>query len=209
MLNIKGQLEHLSLNMDSPIHSMQTVRDQINEAPNPTAFAQDLIKQLTGLERKYDEPVIARMVAMGIVEQAVRLQGEIADPEMFVLSQEARVNSLRQNKDVAWMFVQTERDVQEENLQSIAGTEIKVAIKDNGKIKKGGKQVIAAELYKMHVLTAATPLSNQQFIALLVKELGMSKSGATTYAYNAKRQLGEPKGGIVKSKRGKKAKAAA
>lgn len=209
MLNVKGQLEHLKLNMDSPLQSMQIVRDRINGAADPKKFAQEFIKQLVGLERKYEEPVVARMVAMGVVEQAVRLQGEISDPETFVLSQEARAKALRENKELAWMFVQAERDVQAENLQSIAGSEIKVAIKDNGKIKKGGKQVLATELYKTHVLNSTSkPLTNQEFIALLVKELGMSKSGATTYAYNVKRQLGEPSGGIEKSKRGKKAKAA-
>jgi hypothetical protein len=52
-------------------------------------------------------------------------------------------------------------------------------------------------------------MTNQQFIALVMKELKMSKPGATTYAYNAKKELGEPEGGIVKAKKGRKAKEAA
>ena len=69
------------------------------------------------------------------------------------------------------------------------GIDDKVEVKADGKIKKGGKQILAAELYKKHVVETENPVDNQGFIKILMAELGMTKAGATTYAYNCKKQF--------------------
>jgi hypothetical protein len=124
----------------------------------------------------------------------------VADARKYALERIA-------NPEFSWMYTEAPRvTVAADVKQVVKGIDMKVAVKANGKIKKGGKQILAAELYKKFVLEATKAATNQEFIAILVKELDMSKSGATTYAYNCKKQLGEPAGGIVKAKKGRKAK---
>ena len=61
----------------------------------------------------------------------------------------------------------------------------------DGSIKKGGKELLAVELYKKYTSELnGAPYQNQAFIAILVAQLGMSKAGATTYNYNMKKKFG-------------------
>lgn len=205
MLNVKGQLERMNLCLHSPLLSMQLMRDRIDNAADPRTFAIDVIEQLTGIKKVYENALDAKLIAMGVVEKTVKAEGEIADPEEMLMKIENHVKSMRENPTMSWMFAVEEKRAREQNLQNvIEGVDVKVAIKDNGKIKKGGKQVLLEALYRKHVLEAATPATNQEFIAILMKELNMSKAGATTYAYNAKKLYGEPVGGVAKSARGRK-----
>ena len=73
-------------------------------------------------------------------------------------------------------------------VQVVSSVDVKVEVKDNGQMKKGGKQIIALELYKKFVVDAeeGNKLSNSDFVKLLMKELGMSLAGSRTYAYNCK-----------------------
>lgn len=206
MLNTKAVFERLNLGTTGQ-HALQTVREKIDLANDPLAKSNELINTMVGVDRKYDNAIFARLVAMAVADNAFKVNHEIADVEEFLNQAEARIKKLMDDPNNAFMFVPTVRTVTGAPTvtKDIAG--VKVAVKDNGKIKKGGKELAAHELYKKHVLESAKPASNQEFIAVLMKELQMSKAGATTYAYNCKKKLGEPAGGIVKAKKGRKAKA--
>jgi len=71
-------------------------------------------------------------------------------------------------------------------------------IKGTGKTgkTKGAKQNKAAELFE-----ANKGKTRQELIALFMKELDMSKAGASTYVYNCQK-----KAGVTSNKKGKKAK---
>ncbi len=81
--------------------------------------------------------------------------------------------------------------------------EIKIARKNVAgktiKPKKGLKQEAAKKIYE-----ANRGAENHVIIELFMKQLDMSKAGATTYLYNIKKAMGEPVGN---GKRGRKPKA--
>lgn len=209
MLNTKAVFERLNLGT-SGLDAIQVVRKEIDQAADPLAKSNELINTIVGVDRKYGNLIFARMVAMAVADNAFKANHEIGDVEEFLNQAEARINALMADPNNRFMFVEAEsdrRNVEPTEMKSIEGVEMKVAVKANGKIKKGGKEILAHELYKKHVLEAATAATNQEFIAVLMKQLQMSKAGATTYAYNCKKKLGEPAGGIVKAKKGRKAKA--
>lgn len=208
MINTSAVFTRMNLGNSSQ-RAVQSIRDIVNASPTPAAKASELILKIVGIETKYDDATRARLIAMSIGDEAFKVNHQIADAEEFVKLCEARVDAFMTRVENAWMFAKDKATAAEQNtVQVIDGIEMKVAVKANGKIKKGGKEILAHELYKKHVLEATTALTNQEFIAVLMKQLDMSKAGATTYAWSCKKKLGEPAGGLVKAKKGRKAKAA-
>jgi len=209
MINTEKVFERLDLGT-SRVTSVIAVRTAIDDEAesNKKAKAEDLIFQLLGVKVVYEDQKKARFVAMKVAEEAWKVNHKIDDEQMFLHDVEVKIDAFMTNPNNAFMFVKPESYSAEptEMKAVVAGVDTEVAIKKDGSIKKGGKEVLARELYKKHVLESNEPLSNQGFIAVLIKDLGMSKAGATTYAYNCKKALGEPEGGIVKSKKGRKAK---
>jgi len=131
------------------------------------------------------------MIAQGVTETVVKNVGQPLDEAEVLAHAKARVACLMSAPQHQWMFAKPEPTETSGEMQTVAaGIELKVAVKADGGIKKGGKQLIAAELYKLHVLNSATPVDNQGMIKILMKELGMSKAGATTYNYDLKKKFG-------------------
>lgn len=209
MLNTAAVFTRLDLGT-SAASAVQRIREEVEGATDQTKRANELIKAITGVDYEFKDATFARLVAMGCGEGAFKANHQIDDPAIFVDGIVTRVDKMMADPGNAWMFVKpVSTAVTGTVVQVVKDLDVKVAVKDNGKIKKGGKQVLAAELYKKYVLNVAADkaLDNQGFIAILMKELDMSLAGARTYAFNCKRDLGEPVGGLKKGKRGKKAKA--
>lgn len=208
MLNVIKELEvHYDIPTSSMSGAVQKVRSLVENSMLPCNTASQLILDLTGVMVTFDDPTKARITAQIVVESVLKERGILDNQEELVHQAVDRATRFREDPSHAWFYAAEVAQAKVENVQQVVeGVELKVAVTSEGKIKKGGKQVLAAELYKLHVLEADTALSNQEFIALLMKELQMSKAGATTYAYTVRKQLGDPEGGIVKSKKGRKAK---
>lgn len=205
MINTSPAFTRLNLGTSSG-RAVQEIRDLVNASKTPTTKASELIKMIVGVETTYTDPTRARLIAMSVADEAFKVNHQIADAEDFIKLCEARVDAFMTRVENAWMFATKGVTHAQETVQVIDGIEMKVALKANGKIKKGGKEILAHELYKKHVLEAPTALTNQEFITVLMKQLDMSKAGATTYAWSCKKKLGEPAGGLVKAKKGRKAK---
>lgn len=207
MINTEAVFQRLNLG-SSRTDAVQRIRELVEGANDPAAKASGVIKDILGLETKYEDDGRALHIAQKVAEEVFKANHKVDNENELLTQCEKFVDAFRADPKNAWMFAKPTRNVEPtETKQVVKGIDTKVEVKANGKIKKGGKQVLAAELYKKHVLEAKKAATNQEFIAILVKELGMSKAGATTYAYNCKKQLGEPAGGIVKAKKGRKAKA--
>jgi hypothetical protein len=209
MLETRQAFEHLGIDAKCPIRAIQMVSQQIAESPAPILAAQKLLSTMLGImPPSFIDAKVARMTTARIAEMLVRANHHCEDAD--VLYAEAHAHATRIHSDPAneWMWAEPEAipGVVTTSRAMVEGIDTVVDVKSDGSIKKGGKQILVAEMYKKNVLEAETPMTNQQFIALIVKELKMTKSGATTYAYNAKKALGEPVGGIVKAKKGRKAK---
>jgi hypothetical protein len=189
------------------VTSVQAIRAVIEDANDPLAKANELIFQILGVKVTYEDEAKARYIAMAVAEGSWKANHQIEDESAFLSACEARIDAFIADPINAFFFAKPAYTPSQGELKQVATTvDVQVEVKADGKIKKGGREVIAEALWKKHVLEATTPLSNQEFIALLMKESGMGKPGARTYAYNCKKTLGEPAGGLVKSKRGRKAK---
>jgi hypothetical protein len=207
MTNTKAVFERLNYGRDR-LEAVQKVREVIQAAADPLAKAISVINDIIGLKPTFEDPILARVTAQKVAEEAFKANHVVDNEEAFLANAREYATKFTTDPKNQWMFAKDDTSATpSEAVQFVEGIDVKVEVKANGKIKKGGKQVLAAELYKKHVLEATTAMTNQEFIACLVKELGMSKAGATTYAYNCKKAQGEPAGGLVKAKKGRKAKA--
>lgn len=205
MINGLSVLQRMAFNTESYTRAIQEVRERIEGGDDKLKGAIDLIMNITGETREYEDERFALHVAQGVVERVIR-QGDEFDPIKAIADAEQTATKLRDNPAMQWLNAQpTDQPAQLKVTKTIAGVEL--TVKDNGKFKKGGKQDAATALFKEHMI--GTGKSNGEFVVILMKELGMSKPGATTYAYNA-RKLVEAETGqkvdIVKSKKGRKAK---
>lgn len=187
MINAKPVLLHMGLTATSPSRIVEEIRDTIEEAGNPLKKANQIIADLTQLPASYTDLTLARHVAQYVAQIAVAHESFDAEETIMV----AEAHSAKIIGTMPWAFVKEEATTGQGETKSaiVEGIDVKVAIKSDGKIKKGGKQILAAELYKKHVTESETPLSNQDFIKVLMKELGMTKAGATTYRYNLAKQF--------------------
>lgn len=180
--------------MDFAVHSpallVQQVREHIDNAANPLGAAKRVIFNITSIMVDYTDLLLARHVAQAVAEDAI-----LRDSYTFEDSiQRAEERSRRLVARMPYIrFVYTPSEVPTNNslktttsVAVVKGIATTVEVKANGKIKRGGKQIMAAELFALHVTNAPVPLTNQQFIAVLMKDLGMSKAGAQTYAYNCR-----------------------
>jgi len=191
--------------------SVQKVRAVVAESNNPQQKAEELIFQILGLKATYDTTDHARLVAQAVVDEAWKVNHAIDNEQELLTVCEARIVKYMGDPNNACHFVKPAPDyraVATVSKQVTTLIETKVEVKKNGSMKKGGAQLLARELYTNFVLNCKPEdaLDNQGFIRLLVKELNMSKEGATTYAYNCKKVLGQPAGGMKQSKKGRKAK---
>lgn len=187
MINAKPVLAHMGFSITSPSRVVEEIRSAIESSDHPLKKANQLITDITGVEAKYTDIVLARHVAQYIAQNVVT--HDILDVEEALIA--AEQHSANVVKSQPWAFVKDDPvvGVDETVATVVEGIDVKVAVKSDGKIKKGGKQVLAVELYKKHVVEATTPATNQEFIAILMKELGMTKAGATTYRYNMAKQF--------------------
>ena len=179
--------------------AVQQVRAMIEGSYEPIDTANKIIHGVTGMRFATDDPVMARIVAQYAVERFVR-SGSIAQSHDVFSYATERANAFRQNEKNSWMFVSSKQYA----AQPVSAEN---AIVDGGKIRHGGKQVLVADLYRQLVLETDAPLSNKEFVEILMSELNMTKASAYTHTSNVRKELGEPEGGIAKEKRGRKPKA--
>lgn len=194
----------------SAIAAVQTARELMSDGDvvNPAKGAV-LINKLLGLNLTAkdlltdmpDEKYAGHwelMVAQGVAETVVKNVGVPLDEAEVLSNARARAKRLCLNPmNQCWFAKPEATEMSTEQVIVASGIETKVAVKADGSIKKGGKEVLAIELYKKYVAELnGAPYSNQAFIAILVAQLGMTKAGATTYNYNMKKKHG----GVIEAK---------
>jgi hypothetical protein len=181
--------------MDFAVHSpnllVQQIREHIEESKTPLDTAKQFIFNVTSIAVDYTDLLLARHVAQSIGEDAI-LRDSYTFEDSISRGESRHRNLVAKMPYISLAYIPSETSTfsTPKTTTSIAvaeGVSTKVEVKADGKIKKGGKQVLAAELYALHVTNATTPMTNQEFIAVLMKELGMTKAGSTTYAYNCRK----------------------
>lgn len=205
MIDASHAFDHIDASNRSIQSVVQAIREHIEMAPNPIARAGAIIDTMIGVIPPIDDARYGRVLAQRIAVMIDAAGYKVACVNELVAAADVYARKYINDPNKAWMWVV---DAEAAVAQAPVVVDGVVTQAVPGKIKKGGKQVLVLELYKAHVLEAETPLSNQEFVQVVMKELQMSKAGATTYAWNAKKELGEPEGGIVKAKKGRKPKVA-
>lgn len=175
--------------------AVQDVRSYVEQS---TARATNLILDLIGVRVEFTDLEQAIVTAQAIVESLFKSELAYDEAAPVLEAAKVRCRTLMTDPKRAWVhdksdsvFGQKPTTPSGQMTQVSKSVDVVVEVKADGQIKKGGKQVVADALYQKHVLGAETPLTNQEFVALLQKELQMTKSGATTYAYNVRKAYGQ------------------
>lgn len=188
---------------------IQAIREKIESAAQPLKTALAIIEDIIGaVPHPVNDVREARVMAQRLAVKCHELDHKLIDVHGVAEEAASYAKQYVADPSKQWMWVSEESIAVLEGKTHVEGVTVQVATNADGKIKKGGKQVLVLELYKKHVLETTPPMTNQEFIQVVMKDLQMSKAGATTYAWTARKELGEPEGGIVKAKKGRKAKAA-
>ncbi len=189
MLNVTHTCERMEIDLSSVTRAIQSVREIVGEV-EPTKTAAKLIKSVLSLDVKFEDGDVARVTALAVAEALARCKGEVGDEaELYA----AAVKRAQEHMDAPrnrWMYAKAEDVEKPVETKSIEGTDLKVVVKADGKIKRGGKQQVADALFKKHVLESTTPCDNACFVQILMKEAGMSLAGARTYAHNCRKAAG-------------------
>lgn len=195
MLNIKHTLEHMGINAECYTQAVQQVREKMEK--NTIAEAVMFIHQVLGVHTTFTGADEALLVSQAVVENAIRHGGDVGfDPEEAITAAKKRAAAFISNPANKWMFAKPEGysapSITE--IKDIGGVATEVQVTTEGKFKKGQKEALAKTLYgdfqKNNPDAADPKKANQSFIAILMKELGMTKAGATTYNYNMKKAMG-------------------
>lgn len=205
-------LTALGIPSGTRIGAVQAAREKVGESNPDPAVAVKLVNDLLGTSVTLSDFLLGvdpklhgdygLMIAQGVAEMISINVGQPVDEVNLLVQVKARVARLMADSQHKWMFAKTPTMSSGGPTTEVAvihDIDVKVEIKADGKIKKGGREVMAEALYQKRVIDSGQPVTNQEFIQILIKELGMTKGGATTYAYNVDKKMGNK---LIKKVRG-------
>lgn len=185
MKNAIDQLNNMKFNTNSIAALVQQVRAKIEGARDGVKEAKKIIKQVTGVNVSIVDVTEAIPFTQYVVSIALKADDSM---QYTTIIEEARKNVSTLFKTHSWLSA--EKAKKNETVAAVVDVlDTKVVVKEDGKMKKGGKRVLAVELFNKYVANAAEPLTNPEFVKLLMDKLGMTKYGATTYAYNCRKAI--------------------
>lgn len=189
MLDVSHVLDRYRISRDSEAMATSEVGILVRDSLTPMATASHFVKDLLSINWVFDEPIYAGLVCKHIVKTCVKSRCLIDDIDAVMNDAIGYAYKFINNPNNSYMWAKLDEssDVSANHIKVVEGIDTKVAVHASGKIKKGGKQVLANDMYQKYVVNALEPLNNQGFISLLMKELDMTKAGATTYNYNQKK----------------------
>ena len=185
MLDTTHVLDRLQIRRTSSVQGCQDVGNLIRDAVDPLYASHKLFNDVLSVDLRFSESVYARIMCKAMIQEVINKKCIVDDPNQIVQTAEEYTKAFCANPDNSHLWATLdESEVRDVVVRVVESVDMKVAVNTNGKIKKGGKEPLARELYRINVIESTTPLTNQEFISLLMKELDMSKPGATTYRYN-------------------------
>lgn len=189
MINVQSTLQHMNISHTSVSRGLQDLRGRLSRASSMAVGASKFIHELLDHDIKFRDDNSARITAFAVLEGVIKRKCVYDDASELVKEATSRADQLMKDPVNMWMFAEAESSVTSptEKVAVVDGLDAKVEVKADGSIKKGGKQVLAMELYRKHVIENAAPISQSDFVKILMSDLGMTKAGANTYAYNAKK----------------------
>lgn len=191
MIKLTATLTHMNIPTESVNRALQVVRGRLERASSETAGAITYIKALLDLDVAFDNSDKARITAFAVTQEVLQAPDNFVDPDEVLKKALKKANDFVDESSNAWLFVKasTMSGNAEEQSAVVDGLETKVTLKADGSIKKGGKQVLALEMYRREAAARGGSVDSGEFTKLIVKELGMSVVGARTYTYNARKSF--------------------
>lgn len=194
---VQQVLKQHKIGIDSQSTVVQGLR-KVFENGGTAAF-NNILEELTGTRFQFPQKAVkARLMGTKMILDAYNGQ----EPSLTVAVE--YVQSLENNPKNSYMFVETSEmsgGQQLETKQVSEEVNIEVKVKADGKIARGGRAVLAEELYRKYIIEGTEPTSRSAMVELFVKEIGMTPAGASTYFANAKKRFGDPKQLIQSSRK--------
>lgn len=167
------------------IRAIQRTREILSESSDPIRDANNMVFDLTTFHSPFkDNEEAAIMFAQYVVEGTIK--------KRYNTFEYAKQRVLYHMEHSPRMFACHESyNYQKQKITYETIENVRVAIKKDGKIKKGGKQEIAEQMYKTMVLEQG--MKNADFVRELQSKANLTLYGARTYAYNMKKKFGVQK----------------
>lgn len=191
MLDTTHVLLRNNIRTESVVFAVADTTNLIMESVSPLHTAAKLFMDVLSVRIEFDDVVFARIAAKHMIRDVLVSKCIIDSDDIDMLVEQALeyATTFCASPSNAYLWSKPDGDVPEpEQVTEIEGIQVQVAIKDNGKIKKGGKALLAAELFQTYVINATVQLSNVEFVSMLMEKLDMTKAGATTYAYDLRKK---------------------
>jgi hypothetical protein len=189
MLNLTKTVAHLNIPSDSPSRAIQAVRGRLERANSEKIGATDFVKALLDIDVTFETQDQARIAAFALIEDVITHKCEIDDAELAFDRAVVRANTFLGKSENSWMFNKP-KESGVEQVAVVDGIDMKVGVKEDGKLARGGKKMLAEEIYKREAAKNGGVVDSVALAAIYVKDLGMTKLGARTYVYNMRKALG-------------------
>lgn len=198
-MNIKQYLDNKKVRTFS-MNGMVTDVRELLEGGDVCIMGSIFIRDILGIDKVFDDEIYARICIKKLVVDLYNNNFEIDISSKFMLENVVEYAD-RFVMNPEWSFL---KKVDGDGLDAdgnvierievkqlvVEGIDTKVAMKTdssgNLKIKKGGKKVLAIEMYRKYVVDAIEPMLHSDFIKLMIKELDLTLAGSNTYGWNLK-----------------------
>lgn len=174
----------------------------LKESGDVCVASTKLFNDLLGIPKVFDDELYARLCVKKLIVELYHSKYQLEVDAKYLL-QVVTNYAQKFMDDPQWSFLQSnEKDIIDEDgnvvlkpvveikQQVVEDLDVKVAVKTdasgNVKIKKGGKKLLAIELYKKHVTEAVEPMKHADFVKLIKEQLDLTDNGANTYGWNLK-----------------------
>lgn len=191
MLLVQHTLERLNIHTSIVTHAVTDIAKLVNDSTDPLYTASKLFNDILSVPVRFTDNIHARIAAKHMIKDVLTYHCKIDNDDVQDIITEAisYADEYCANPDNSYLWSKPDLDnVTPILVQEVKGTDMKVVVNTSGKIKKGQKQVIAAELYAQYVLNAAVPMTNTEFKQVLIDKLDMTPLGASTYCYNLRKE---------------------
>lgn len=169
--------------INSFTRAVQNLRLQYGELRNIAQYEQ-LVKEVTDIDRKFNDIFTARYTFLFLMQDIIRstLAGTgVPESEMLALLSQAEIKAKDFLFANPWSRMTDEVGVPAPEGSTVRGTKTKAR---TGETKAERAKVLYGENREK---------TRKELIELFMKELGMSKAGASTYVYNMQREFGDKK----------------
>ena len=187
-MSMLQQMERLGIAVNHGNHvcDIRELIDKHNNMQVRCKTASDMLMQVAGVDMSFDDDNVAIATTQYMFDSIVHHPGWFDVDELAERSRLKAV-ALVTNPKNRWMFRKSEVDIEGSGMKTeVQGVDIQVEVKADGKIKKGGKSILAIGLMNRYLdqcVAEGKPYIPKEMKAILVKDCQMSDLGSGTYEY--------------------------